>query len=151
TVVITTNEPYAPWIATLNITPLPMHILQPIFDKDGNLDTADWNRNATVGSGPYTLVNWESGSEMNFVRNANYVGDAAKIENIKIQFVPDAQTVVSALIAGDTDVGTFIDSGEVPGLKDSGKVNIESVASGYNEGIFFNVGPDGNAALKDVN
>ncbi|MEO8612822.1 MAG: peptide ABC transporter substrate-binding protein [Chloroflexota bacterium] len=151
TVVITTNEAYAPWIATLNITPLPMHILQPIFDKDGNLDTADWNRNPTVGSGPYTLVNWESGSEMNFVRNDNYILDPAKIDNIKIQFVPDAQTVVSALIAGDTDVGTFIDPGEVPGLKDSGKVNIESVGSGYNEGIFFNVGTDGNAALKDVN
>ena len=151
TVVITTNEPYAPWIATLNMVPLPQHILQPVFDSDGNLDTADWNRNATVGSGPYTLVNWESGSEMNFVRNENYVLEPAKIDNIKIQFVPDAQTVVSALVAGDTDVGTFIDPGEVPGLTDSGKVNIESVGSGYNEGIFFNVGDDGNPALKDVN
>jgi peptide/nickel transport system substrate-binding protein len=151
TVVITTNEPYAPWLATLIMPPLPKHILQPVFDSDGTIDSADWNRNPTVTSGPYKFVNWESGSEMNFVRNENYVLDQAKIENIKIQFVPDAQTVVSALVAGDTDVGTFIDPGEVPGLTDSGKVNIESVGSGYNEGIFFNVGDDGNPALKDVN
>jgi peptide/nickel transport system substrate-binding protein len=58
---------------------------------------------------------------------------------------------VSALIAGDTDVGTFIATGDTPALEETGSINIELVPSGYNEGLFFNMGDKGHAALKDVN
>ncbi len=154
TVVVTYNAPFAPWLATLfSVTnpPLPEHILQPVFDADGSLDAADWNKNPTVTSGPYNFVSWESGSSMKFVRNDNYVLGQAKIENIDVKFVPDDATVVASLVSGDADVGTFISAGDTPALKDAG-VNIELVASGYNEGIFFNVSPTlGNPALQDVN
>jgi len=151
TVVITTNEPYAPWLSKFVMPPLPAHVLRPVFESEGTLDSAAWNREPDVTSGPYTFVNWESGSEMNFVRNENYFLEPAKVENINIQFVPDDATVVSALIAGDTDVGTFIAAGDVPAMRETGNISIELVPSGYNEGLIFNMGEGGHPALQDIN
>lgn len=154
TVVIQMKGPFAAWLATLFVgssSVLPEHILRPVFEADGTLDNADWNRNPTVTSGPYKFVEWESGSFMSFVANEDYFLSAPKIKNITVQFVPDDATVVAALISGDADVGTFIASGDTPALKDAG-VNIELVASGYNEGLFFNMSPElGHPALQDVN
>jgi peptide/nickel transport system substrate-binding protein len=151
TVVITTNAPYAPWLSKFSMPPLPAHVLRPVFESDGTIDSAAWNREPDVVSGPYTFVNWESGSEMNFARNESYFLEAPKIDNVNIQFVPDDATVVSALIAGDTDVGTFIAAGDVPAMRETGNINIELVPSGYNEGIFFNMGEGGHPALQDIN
>src|SRR5262249_43250892 len=129
----------------------PAHVLQPVFDKDGSLDAADWNRNPTVTSGPYKFVEWEAGSHMSFTRNDKYFGDAPKIENVFISFVPDDATVVASLVSGDSDVGPFIADSDTPALKDAG-VNIELVASGYNEGLFFNMSKEkGSPALQDLN
>ncbi len=153
TVVTTFNEPYAAWTATLwgAMPPLPAHILRPVFEAEGTLDTATWNREPDVTSGPYKFVNWETGSEINLVRNENYFLGQAQIENVKIQFVPDGAATVAALIAGDSDVGTFIAAGDVPALQEGGNINIEFVNGGYNEGWFFNVGEGGHPALQDVN
>jgi len=72
TLVVTYNEPYAAWYSNLFNYVLPAHILQPVFDADGTLDNADWNRNPDVVSGPFVLEAWEPGSHMSFVPNANY-------------------------------------------------------------------------------
>lgn len=154
TVVVTYNEPFAAWVTTLfsGVTPpLPEHVLQPAFDSEGSLDAVDWNRAPVVSSGPYKFVEWEAGSHMSFTANENYFLDKAQIPNIFISFVPDDATVVSSLVSGDSDVGTFIAAGDTPALKEAG-VNIALVASGYNEGLFFNVSPElGNPALQDIN
>jgi peptide/nickel transport system substrate-binding protein len=152
TAVVTYNEPFAPWLSSIPLyPPLPEHILRPVFDAEGTLDNAEWNRAPSVTSGPFSFVSWEAGSGMEFVRSENYVLGSAKLDGVTIQFVPDDATVVAALVAGDTDVGTFIAAGDVPALRETGSINIELVPSSYNEGIFFNVGEFGHPALKDVN
>jgi peptide/nickel transport system substrate-binding protein len=152
TLVITTNESYAPWLARLDMVPIPEHILKPVFDKDGTIDKADWNRNPTVASGPYNFVEWQSGSKITLAANDKYFLGQAKIPNIVIRMVPDDATVVSSLISGDSDIGTFISAGDTPAMKDTGKIDIVLVPSGYNEGWFFNVREGlGHVALQDVN
>lgn len=74
TVVITFNEPYAAWVGSLYKGLLPKHILQPVFDSKGSINDADWNRNPTVGCGPYVFEKWESGSYASFVTNRS-IGD----------------------------------------------------------------------------
>ena len=150
TVVMKFDEPFAPW-QTLWYGIVPAHILQPVYDADGTLDTAEWNNNPTVGCGPYNFAEWESGSFARFVRNDAYWGTAAKIDELFIRFVPDDTAQTNALVAGDADLGLFIPYSETPKLKDAG-ITIMVEPSGYNEGIFFQVSPEfSHPAMLDVN
>ena len=153
TVVTTFYEPFAPWLATLWHGILPAHILRPIYDAEGTIDNADWLKNPTVGCGPYLLAEWESGSYARFVRNDNYWGTPAKIDEIFIRFVPDDASQVAALEAGDADLGAFVPYNETPALESAG-LSIVIQPSGYNDGIFFLVDTSGNLghpALRDAN
>jgi peptide/nickel transport system substrate-binding protein len=150
TVVVTFSEPFAPWLANLWHGILPAHILRPVYEADGTIDNAEWLKKPTVGCGPYNFVEWESGSYARFVRNDNYWGTPAKIDEIFIRFVPDDASQVQALKAGDADLGTFISYSDVPTLQETGlKIVIEP--SGYNEFMFFMVNSEkGHPALLDV-
>jgi peptide/nickel transport system substrate-binding protein len=156
TVVITFPEPYSPWLALLfsmstnAMTIIPEHILKPVYDAEGTIDTAEWNKNPTVGCGPYVLDEWQSGSFARFVANDNFWLGRPKIDELFFQFVPDDASQIAALLAGDGDVGTFFAYSDVPQLEDAG-VTILNSFSGYNEGIYINMHAEkGNPALKDV-
>lgn len=136
TVVMNFNEPFAPWQATFWKGILPAHVLKPVFESESTLNNAEWNLNPTVGCGPYILDKWESGSFARFVINENYWGPRPKIDELFFRFVPDDASQVAALLAGDGDLGTFIAYSDVPKLKEAG-IEIKTVKSGYNEGIFF--------------
>ncbi len=154
TVVVTFNEPFAPWVSYLFQTtvPFPMHVLQPVFESEGTIDFAEWNRAPTVGSGPFTFVEWQEGSHMRFERNENYFNEPATLDGVFVRFVPDDATVVASLMAGDSDVGTFIPYADAQALEESGNINIALVNSSYNEGWFFNVDPEtAHPAMLDVN
>jgi peptide/nickel transport system substrate-binding protein len=153
TVVVEFTDPFAPWLATMWHGVLPKHILQPIFDAQGTIDGADWLKNPTVGYGAYVLAEWQSGSFARFVRNPNYWGQAPKIDEIFIRFVPDDAAQVNALQTGDADLGTFIPYNDVPKLE-AAKIKIVTEPNGYNEGLFFlddTSGNLGNPGLRDVN
>ena len=153
TVVITFNQPFAPWEATLWHGILPAHVLRPIYEAEGTIDNADWLKNPTVGCGPYVFEEWQSGSFARFVRNENYWGTPAKIDEIFIRFVPDDASQVAALQAGDADIGTFVPYSDAQKLEQSG-IKIVTEPNGYNEGLFFLVdtsGQLGNPGMRDVN
>jgi peptide/nickel transport system substrate-binding protein len=150
TVVVTFAEPFAPWLANLWHGILPAHILQPIYDAEGTIDNAEWLNNPTVGCGPYNFAEWESGSFARFVRNDNYWGTPAKIDEIFIRFVPDDASQVAALKAGDADMGTFISYADIPGLQEAG-LNIMVEPSGYSEWMFFTLNEENsNPGVFDV-
>lgn len=151
TVVMKFNEPFAPWQGTFWKGIVPEHILKPVYDKEGTLDNADWNKKPTVGCGPFNFVEWESGSFARFTANDKYWLGRPKIDEIFIRFVPDDASQVAALKAGDGDLGTFIAYSDVPALT-AASVNMLTVFSGYNEGMYFYLDPKkGHPALQDVN
>ncbi|MBI5667501.1 MAG: peptide ABC transporter substrate-binding protein [Chloroflexi bacterium] len=151
TFIIKFDQPYAPWVGTLNYKVLPEHILRPIFEEVGTLDGAEFHRQPTVSSGPYVLAEYSPGSFMRFTANPNFVLGVPKIETLVVTFIPDDQAYVASLLAGDTDLATFFPASEVQALRDAG-VDVRLIASGYNEGLFFNVSPErGHPALQDVN
>lgn len=156
TVVISFPEPFSPWLALLfsgstNAMPIiPEHILRPVFDAEGTLDTAAWNKAPTVGCGPFVLDEWQSGSFARFVANDNFWLGRPKLDELFFQFVPDDASMIAALVAGDGDIGTFFAYSDVPQLEEAG-ITILNSFSGYNEGIYINMHEEkGNPALKDV-
>jgi peptide/nickel transport system substrate-binding protein len=150
TVVMKFDAPFAAWLKLWQGL-APAHILQPVYDADGTLDNAEWNNNPTVGCGAYNFAEWESGSFARFVRNDNYFGEPAKIDELFIRFVPDDTAQTNALVAGDADLGLFVPYSETPKLKDAG-VTIMVEPSGYNESWFFQVSEEfSHPAMLDVN
>ncbi len=148
TVVMNFSEPFAPWMSFWKGI-LPEHVLKPVFNKDGTLDNAPWNKAPTVGAGPFVFSEWQSGSYLRFVRNDKYWGKKAGLDEIFIRIVPDDAAQVAALKTGDGDLGIYISYPDIPPLEQAG-VTIVSVNSGYSEGWYFNLGDKGHPALKDV-
>ncbi|MBX3000264.1 MAG: peptide ABC transporter substrate-binding protein [Caldilineaceae bacterium] len=149
TLVVTFNEPYAPWLATLFTYVLPEHVLGPVMESAGTLDGADWNRMPGVGVGPYIFSEWESGSHILFTRNENH-WQPGNIERIFVRIIPDDAAQIAAIKAGGSDIGVFISFPDVPELQALGTLEVVSTASGFMEGWFFNFGEDGHPALQDV-
>jgi peptide/nickel transport system substrate-binding protein len=151
TVVVTFSEPYAAWLTRLFNYVLPKHVLQPVFEAEGTIDTAEWNRNPTVGVGPFLLSEWETGSHLAFKANSNWI-NPPKLEQIFVRIVPDDAAQEAAILAGDTDIGVFLSSDQIEKLEAGGKIKVVAVPSGYNEAWFVNVNPETtHPAMLDVN
>jgi peptide/nickel transport system substrate-binding protein len=151
TVVVSFSEPFAAWLTSLFYYVLPKHILQPVFDKDGTLDKADWNRNPTVSLGPFTFDEWIAADHISFKANPSWI-IPPKIEQVFVRIVPDDAAQEAAIIAGDTDFGAFLSSDQIQKLEAGGTVKVATVASGYNEAWFLNVNPKtAHPAMLDVN
>jgi peptide/nickel transport system substrate-binding protein len=148
TVVVTFKEVFAPWAATLWKGILPKHVLQPVFEKDGNLNAAEYNRAPMVGCGPFNFAEWEAGSFARFVANDKYWLGRPKLDEIFIRFVPDDASQIAALQSGEGDLGTFIAYSDIPALEKAG-VQMFTAFSGYNEGIYVSQHKDRHPALKD--
>jgi peptide/nickel transport system substrate-binding protein len=151
TVVITLSEPFAAWLTSLFYWVLPKHVLQPVFDTEGTIDNAAWNRNPVPSLGPFVLDQWESGSHLSFKANPLWV-QPPKLEQVFVRIVPDDAAQEAAILAGDTDIGVFLSSDQIEKLEADGKVKVVPVQSGYNEAWFLNVNPDtARPFMLDVN
>lgn len=160
TLVVTFKEAFAPWMAKIfshinSSVALPKHILEPVFQKDGTLDKADWNRAPTVGVGPFLFKEWETGSHLTFQANPDFWLGKPKADQIFFRIVPDDAAQLAAIKSGDVDIGVFISNSDVPDLQKLGTVDIPQVPSGFKESWFFNLSTDegtkGHPALQDVN
>ena len=90
---------------------LPLQIAQlPIF-APGTADTVSEN---PVGTGPYMFESWDRGQQITAVRNPNYWGDAPSIDAFTVRFIPDKQTSLAALTAGEVDLVLDILPEQVP-------------------------------------
>ncbi|NTW11776.1 MAG: peptide ABC transporter substrate-binding protein [Anaerolineales bacterium] len=151
TVVITFNKPFAAWLTSLFYWVLPKHVLQPVFDAEGTIDTAEWNRNPVPGLGPFVLDQWETGSHLAFKANPNWI-NPPKLEQVFVRIVPDDAAQEAAILAGDTDIGVFLSSDQIEKVEAGGTVKVVAVTSGYNEAWFLNVNPEtAHPAMQDVN
>ncbi len=90
---------------------LPLQVAQlPIF-APGTADTVGEN---PVGTGPYMFEAWERGQQITAVRNAGYWGEAPSIDAFTVRFIPDKQTSLAALQAGEVDLVLDILPEQVP-------------------------------------
>jgi peptide/nickel transport system substrate-binding protein len=148
-VIVTFTEPFAPWWTTLFRFVLPEHVLRPVYEAEGTIDTAGWNRAPTVGFGPFVFAEWEIGSFVRFTRNENYIEDV-NLDTVIVRFIPDSEAYVAALLNQEGDLGTFVSPSDITRLEDAG-LEVIFVNSGYNEQWVLNVHPErGHPALQDV-
>jgi peptide/nickel transport system substrate-binding protein len=149
TLVVNFTEPFAAWQTSLFLNVLPEHVLRPIFEQDGTLDNAEWNHAPTVGVGPFVFQEWETDSHLIFVANPNWIRPP-KLEQVFIRMADDAAQE-AAILAGDTDIGTFLDWSQADTINNSGVAQFVTQPSGYDEGWFLNFDPaTTHPAMLDV-
>jgi peptide/nickel transport system substrate-binding protein len=151
-VTVTFKAPYAAWVSALWRYLLPAHVLQPVYEQDGSLQNAAWNRAPTVGCGPFVFQSWEAGQSARFTANQNYWMGKPKLDEIQVRFLADENAKAEALKSGQADLSVFLLNAGlyVPELQKA-NVSILPVDAGYHEGMFFFMDPtNGNPALQDA-
>lgn len=85
--------------------PLPKHLLEALFNanKEGFQSLPYWTE-TFVGTGAYKLKEWVTGSHASLVANDNYLLGRPKIDEIVMKFIPDPNTMVANILAGEVDV-----------------------------------------------
>ena len=152
TVVVTFKQAYGPWLTTLWRYLLPAHILKPVFDAQGSIANAEWNRAPTVGCGPFVFKSWEAAKEARFAANENYWLGRPRLTEIITSFLGSDDAKAAALKGGQADLATFLVN-TAAYLKDLRTAGMQTVPvnSGYIEGWSFMLDPtNGHPALQDV-
>jgi peptide/nickel transport system substrate-binding protein len=102
TVVFHMTEPFAPFTSTIFFSEglMPKHLLA---DKVGaSFGTAAYHR-APVGLGPFMFKEWVTGSHVSIVPFPEYFRGKPSIDEITFRFIPDTNTLLVALQAGEID------------------------------------------------
>ena len=84
---------------------MPKHIWGNVpveqWSFDGGSTGEDISR--VVGSGPFTFKSWEQGQRVTLARNPNYYDTVPNIDEFVMVVIPESDTLVRSLEAGDID------------------------------------------------
>jgi len=114
TVVYHLSKPYASFLPTFfgtagaNPCILPKHILGSL----PNINSAPYNA-LPVGIGPFRYKAWNRGDAVILERNPYYWRGQPKLERIVFKIIPDRNTVLTQLQAGNLDMWTDVGFGYV--------------------------------------
>jgi peptide/nickel transport system substrate-binding protein len=78
---------------------------------------ADAYARSPVGTGPYKLASWRSGSEITFVRNEDYWGEKARTRNVIFKIIPEAANRIIELETGGVDAVFDVAANDVRRVK----------------------------------
>lgn len=151
TIEIVMNAPYAGWWVGFDVPFLPKHVLQPVFDAEGTIDNADWNRNPTVANGPFVLKEWVAASHLILEANDTYWRGRPVLDQIFIRIVPDDEAQMAAIKTGESDIGTFLTAADKPDMDEIDHAELVSVSGGWVESWFFNLIDEDLAAANNLN
>ncbi|MBE0567098.1 MAG: hypothetical protein IH621_14145, partial [Krumholzibacteria bacterium] len=95
------TRPVADPVARTYHNVVPAHLVQ-------SLDPAavgSWPINdAPLSSGPFRLESWDRGRQLALVRNERYPGPPARLDRVVFRIMPEVQTAILALEAGEVDL-----------------------------------------------
>ena len=85
-------------------------------------DTEESLNTKPNGTGPFTLADRKPNQSLTLARNANYWGEAPKLDGVEFRVIPDETSIVSAMQSGDVHLSIFDDplvakSAESSGIK----------------------------------
>lgn len=106
---------------------LPEHVLA---DAENPLTVASFNKQSPVTTGPYRVAEFVPGSYVRLVPNENYYGEEPKLAGIVFRIIPDANTQVAQLLAGQLDLVTRLNPSLLTGV--TGNPNLEVLRQSQN-------------------
>lgn len=102
TLVVTLAQPDASFLINMQyVNPVPMKLLQ---GKDLSKASKEPFFQKPVGAGPFTFVSWNVGGDFVAQKNPTYYKKGLPyLDKFTHRVIPDAQSLVNALLAGDID------------------------------------------------
>lgn len=92
---------------------LPEHVLG---DAENPLTVASFNKQSPVTTGPYRVAEFVPGSFVRLEPNPNYWGETPKLAGLIFRVIPDANTQVAQLLAGQLDLVTRLNPSLLTGV-----------------------------------
>ena len=89
---------------------LPKHI----FENE-DMNSSEYNRAPSVGTGPYKFVEWVSGDHIMLERNEYFFLDGGYIDTIEYRIIPSSDTLLTAMETSEIDM-RFVLSAEHVGI-----------------------------------
>ncbi|OMD58039.1 nickel ABC transporter substrate-binding protein [Paenibacillus odorifer] len=114
TITMTFNKAYYPFLTELSFA-RPVRIISPSAVEPAGDITGKFIK--AIGTGAWMAESYKTDQEAILVRNPNYWGEMPKLSKIILKVIPDPQSRVLALQAGDVDIA----GGQM------GKLPVESV------------------------
>ena len=141
TVKITTPEPYANVLEDLG------YHFNWILPKS-LLDSGHNFNEEPIGTGPYTLTDWTSGTSLTFTAFPDYFDTerAAKIKTVEFRIIPEGASRTMALEAGEVDFIWELNAADAANILANPDIKMEEVHSVDNVMLFLN-----NDKYTDVN
>ena len=100
---------------------LPEHALA---DAENPLTVASFNKESPVTTGAYRVGEYVPGSFVRLVPNESYWGEEPKLAGIVFRIIPDPNTQVAQLLAGDLDLVTRISPTLLGGVENNPNFNV---------------------------
>ena len=100
TVVFVFRRPYAPLLQQLDVSEAPILPEHLYAGSDPLRNPANI---APVGTGPYRFASYTPHSEVRYTANRDYFRGAPKLGTVVLRVIPDKDTQVAALEAGEVD------------------------------------------------
>lgn len=156
TLEITTSRP-----AALTETIIAFQVFGAISQATADANaTADdpwadaWHHENSNSSGPYTISEWEAGTQYVFSPNPNYWRGADWFQNSGVVFrvVPEAATREQLLQAGDVDVALGIPYSDLANLEGDPDITIHAIPTTrvYHLGMNVNTPPFDNKLVRQA-
>ncbi len=117
------------------------------FDKNG------YDNNAPMGTGPYYVTKWAKEEEVVFEKNPNYhVPDEPKTNKLTVKIVPDDESRVMQLQAGEVDIICDVPFSSMQVLDATSGIKTSSLPSMSNRYLVFNVRDEilGNDKVREA-
>lgn len=129
TVVFNWDGTYA-YYAGLFEAVLPEHVLGGMTTEE-IVNFEPYNRGSqTIGTGPFRFAEWRSGEYIRVVRNDDYRrgSEYPRIDQVVYTFIPDANTRLNAILAGDHDWAQ-LEPTQVEDVRDASGYQVNLVSS----------------------
>jgi peptide/nickel transport system substrate-binding protein len=127
-VTITLAKPFAGFIAALSLPAFSMQsptaLAEYTADDIGGTEEAptisEYGQGHPVGTGPFSFVSWETGSQLELTANEDYWGDQGDVQDIIFRIIDDPQARRQSLEAGSIDGYDLVAPADIASLKDDG-------------------------------
>lgn len=125
TVKFTLAAPQAPFIANIamDFASIMSAEYADAMMKAGTPEKLDLE---PVGTGPFTLVDYQKDAVIRYKANPDYWAGPAKIDNLVFAITPDASVRYQKLKAGECQVMAYPNPADIPAMKDDPAVNLLS-------------------------